>query len=86
MFEKTRNQNTSFTIPFKRTMYSPFIFEKKNKHTFNRFINVMVLTYVMTSLLPRLYDVPMIIYFGGLIFLSQQMTCNKPICKENLVL
>ena len=26
--EKTSNQNTSFTIPFKRTMYSPFIFEK----------------------------------------------------------
>ena len=29
--EKTSNQNTSFTIPFKRTMYSPFIFEKKQQ-------------------------------------------------------
>ena len=26
--EKTINQNTSFTISFKRTMYSPFIFVK----------------------------------------------------------
>ena len=27
--EKTSNQNTSFTVSFKRTMYSPFIFVKK---------------------------------------------------------
>ena len=26
--EKTINQNTSFTLSFKRTMYSPFIFVK----------------------------------------------------------
>ena len=39
--EKTSYQNISFTIPFKRTMYSPFIFEKKN---FYRFISVLVLT------------------------------------------
>ena len=26
--EKTSNQNTSFTIAFTRTMYSPFIFVK----------------------------------------------------------
>ena len=38
--EKTSNQNTSFTIPFKRMMYSPFISEKN----FYRFISVMVLT------------------------------------------
>ena len=38
--ENTSNQNTSFTIPFKRTMYSPFFFEKN----FYRFIRVMVLT------------------------------------------
>ena len=38
--EKTSNQNTSFTISFKRTMYSPFIYVKN----FYRFISVMVLT------------------------------------------
>ena len=47
--EKTINQNTSFTISFKRMMYSPFFCEN-----FCRFIRVMVLTLVMTSLLPRL--------------------------------
>ena len=37
--EKTSNQNTYFTIPFKSTIHSQFIFD-----FFYRFISVMVLT------------------------------------------
>ena len=56
-------------------MYPPFIFVKKN----NEFIGVILLTLVMTSLLPRLYDVSKIRGFSVLILLCQQVTHNKTI-------
>ena len=48
----------------------------------NGFIGVMVLTLVMTSLLPRLYDVSMIRCFSFLILLCPQVTHYKIICEE----
>ena len=57
-------------------MYLPFILVKK----INGFIGVKVLTLVITSLLPRLYDVSMIRCFSVLILLCQQVTHNK-ICE-----
>ena len=57
-------------------MYPPFVFVKKNE-----FIVVMVLTLVMTSLLPMLYDVSMINCFSVLVLLRQQVTHNKAICE-----
>ena len=69
-----------FKISFLTTMYPPFIFVKNNG-----FIGVMVLTLVLTSLLPRLKDVSMIRRFSVLILLCQQVTHNKTICEGNPV-
>ena len=69
-----------FLISFKTTIYPPFIFVKNNG-----FIGVMVLKLVMTSLLPRLYDVSMIRCFSVLILLCPQVTHYKIICEENPV-
>ena len=46
------------------------------RKTFHGFVSLVV------SLLPRLKDVPMIRYVCVLIFLCQQVTCNKTISKE----
>ena len=46
----------------------------------------MVLTLVMTSLLPRLYDVPMFRCFSVLILLCQQVTHNKTISKKTCLI
>ena len=48
----------------------PFIFKKNN----NRFNGLIVLTLVMMSLLPSLYDMSMIRCFSVLILLCQQVT------------
>ena len=60
---------------------SAIYFRKKN----NGFIGVTVLTLVMTSLLPRLYDVSMIRCFSVLILLCQQVTYNKTIYERKSV-
>ena len=60
-------------------MHPPFIFVNNNE-----FIGVMVLTLVMTSLLPRLYDVPMFRCFSVLILLCQQVTHNKTIYERKV--
>ena len=66
-------------------MYSPFIFVKKLLQIYERY-GVDVSDDVTTLKAIRCAnDVPMIRYFGVLKFLSQQLTCYKTICKENLV-
>ena len=80
MSAKASYQNTSFIILFKRSMYSPFIFKK----TFTDLLALWVdVSDNITT--PEAISVPMIRCFGVLTFLSQQVTCSKTICKENLV-
>ena len=68
-------------ISFKKNnMYPPLIFVKK----VNGFIGVMLLTLVMTSLLPRLSDVYMIRCISVLIIICQQVTHGKKNAKEYL--
>ena len=66
---------------FKQPSISAIYFRKQ----INGFIGVTVLTLVMTSLLPRLYDVSMIRCFSVLILLCQQVTHNKTIYKGKSV-
>ena len=60
-------------------MYSPFIFVKNNGY-----FGVVVLTLVMTSLLPRFPDVSMVRCFSVLILLCQQVTHKKRFAKKNM--
>ena len=66
---------------FKKNHVSAVYFRKEN----NGLIGVMVLTLVMTSLLPKLKDVSMIRCFSVLILLCQQVTHYKIVCEENPV-